>query len=142
MTDEEVIAAIDRAQRASGDSVRSTAARAGMSDTRWRQIVVGGSAPTVTMIAMALAVGLSPEALWPDADAMSMPELIQRARDRMEAGPQRRRSVGPDVDDADSVQLSIPPEALEGLNETERLELKQRLKGDALRIAREIKQAQ
>ena len=51
----------------------------------------------------------------------------------------RSESVVPDHDAADAVMLSLPAEAVGGLTEAERAELEQRAKGEALRIAREIR---
>lgn len=65
---------IEEAARATGRSIRSLAANAGLSDTRWRQIVKGWQpgpdgtklevhAPAMTLAKMAIVVGLEPEQL-------------------------------------------------------------------------------
>jgi hypothetical protein len=65
---------IEEAVKASGRSVRQLAAKAGLSDTRWRQIMRGHQpghegklipvrAPTATLARMAYVLGITPGAL-------------------------------------------------------------------------------
>lgn len=83
---------IEEATKASGRSIRGLAANAGMSDTRWRQIMKGSQpgpggehiqvvAPAMTLAKMAVVLGLAPEqvAKTGRTDAADlMPRLSQR----------------------------------------------------------------
>lgn len=107
---------LGHAAKASGRSIRSLAASAGMSDTRWRQIVKGSItarvgdepapvvAPALTLARMAHAVGLSPDDLVQvgRADAAEALERLA-AKPVAEAEPEPALPV--------SVYLAVSPAA-------------------------------
>jgi hypothetical protein len=88
---------IEEATKASGRSVRTLAANAGISDTRWRHIVKGWQstpgggqapvrAPAATLARMAYALGLTPEQLDEVGRSDAVPELQRLQREGVGVG--------------------------------------------------------
>lgn len=110
---------IEDAVKADGRSVRSLAARAGMSDARWRQIVKGNQsmgnghfneviAPALTLARMALVLGVIPEALESAnrADAAGMlRRLLAEAQQGGAQSPPGASGATPAIKHADEIDL-------------------------------------
>jgi hypothetical protein len=86
---------IEKAAKATGRSIRQLAANAGMSDTRWRQVIKGWQngpsgepiavhPPALTLARMALIVGLKPDELR-EANRGDAADLLDRMGDGLDA---------------------------------------------------------
>lgn len=134
--------ALERARQRSGLSQNEAGRRAGISGTRWRQIVAGWqssgggqipvTAPARTVAKMAWAVGLTPEELGAVGRADAAEELRELLAEHPELGALRAELA--------QLMAALPPKRrarLEKLIEEEEAELA-RLRVDRLRRLKEL----
>jgi hypothetical protein len=138
---------IDEATKASGRSVRALAANAGMSDTRWRQVVKGvqpgpggklveARASATSLARMAIAVGLSPEQL-EQAGRDDAAEAQRRFAREMQDNSVVPLPVGSTVSGMDEIEMIYASRSLSARDKLVRirmvLDLRRQAEEDQLR---------
>lgn len=122
---------IEKAATYSGQSARALAANAGMSDTRWRQVIRGwqqgpggtqveARASAVTLARMALAVGVKAQEL-AEAGREDAAQQLQRIEAELQSGSSGSRS--PAAGSADSIADEIDLIYASKMSARRRLEL-------------------
>lgn len=141
---------IGEATKASGRSIRALAANAGMSDTRWRQVVKGSQpgpggqpvearASATSLARMAIAVGLSPEQL-EQAGRDDAAEAQRRFLREMQDNAVVPLPVGPTASGMDEIEMIYASRSLSAREKLVRirmvLDLRRQAEQDEVRAQR------